>query len=197
MSVILVTGGYDHKIRYWDATSGACTRSVVFGDSQVNCIQVSTDKSILAAGGNPFIQLFDINSNDDRPVLTYDGHSNNVTALGFQRDQRWLYSCSEDGFVKIWDPRSNTSSRKYDCGAAVNSVALNPNQAELISGDQNGTVRIWDLEADKCREEFTPAVDNPIRSVSMVRRIVCLYNNNITLLMTKLCQFMYYQFKLQ
>jgi G protein beta subunit-like protein len=163
------TGGYDHKIRFWEPTSGVCAKTLLFGDSQVNCLQISPDKSLLVAGGNPYIQIFDINSNDDKPILTYDGHTGNVTAVGFQKDLKWLYSCSEDGTVRIWDPRSNSSTRTYDCGAAVNTVALNPNQAELITGDQNGFVKIWDLEADACREEYLPATDVPVRSVSIVR----------------------------
>lgn len=36
MAVVLVTGGYDQKIRYWDATNGVCTRIVPFGESQVS-----------------------------------------------------------------------------------------------------------------------------------------------------------------
>eukprot|EP01032_Pedospumella_encystans_P022482 gene22482-25472_t len=167
MPVVLVTGGYDHKIRFWDATSGVCTKSISFGESQVNCIQVSSDKSLLVAGGNPMIQLFDVNMVDERPLITYDSHTNNVTTVGFQRDQKWIYSCSEDGTVRVWDTRSNNYSRKYDCGSPVNTVCIHPNQAELISGDQNGAIKVWDLTADKCREEYTPLPEIPIRSISI------------------------------
>jgi target of rapamycin complex subunit LST8 len=146
-----------------------CAKTLVFGDSQVNCLEISQDKSLLVAGGNPFIQIFDINGSDDKPILTYDGHTGNVTAVGFQKDLKWLYSGSEDGTLRIWDPRSNNSTRTYDVGAAVNTVALNPNQAELITGDQNGFVKIWDLDQDICREEIQPLPDVPIRSISIVR----------------------------
>lgn len=167
--VILVTGGYDNCIRYWDATSGICSRSVKFSDSQINCLQISQDKVLLAAGGNPYIHLYDINSADDRPLVTYEGYTSNVMALGFQKDRRWLYSCSEDGTVRVWDPRTNHVTRKFDCGSAVNTVVLHPNETELISGDQSGSVRIWDLVADRCREEIIPLLDTPVRSVSVVR----------------------------
>ena len=163
-----MTGGYDHKIRFWEPTSGMCAKTLLFGDSQVNCLEISPDKSLLVAGGNPFIQIFDINSSEDKPILTYDGHTSNVTAVGFQKDLKWLYSGSEDGTVRIWDPRSNNSTRTYDCNAPVNTVALSPNQAELITGDQNGFMKIWDLDADTCREEHLPAPDVPIRSISIV-----------------------------
>jgi hypothetical protein len=34
-TVILATAGYDHKIRFWEAPTGACTRSIRYPDSQV------------------------------------------------------------------------------------------------------------------------------------------------------------------
>lgn len=168
MPVVLVTGGYDHKIKYWDATSGVCSKSINCGEHQINCLQISGDKSLVAAGCNPLIQLFDNFSMEERPVLSFDGHSTNVTSIGFQKEQKWLYSGSEDGTVKIWDPRSSSHTKKYDCGSAVNTVALHPNQTELISGDQNGYVRMWDIVADKCREEYKPASEMPVRSISIV-----------------------------
>lgn len=51
----------------------------------------------------------------------------------------------------------------------MNAVALHPNQAELISGDQNGKVKVWDLTASKCHaiEMGVPAGDEdcPIQSI--------------------------------
>lgn len=180
MPVVLATGGYDHKIRFWEAASGLCTKTIPFADSQVNCIHISNDKSMIVAGGNPLIQLFDVNSIDERPVVTYEGHTSNVMSVGFQTEQRWIYSCSEDGSVRVWDQRSKTCSRKYDSGSGVNSVALHPNQAELILGDQNGSIKIWDLEADKCREEHVPLVDVPVRSISVVSIVFSVHTMQLS-----------------
>lgn len=104
----------------------------------MNCVSVSTDKGLIAGGGNSIVNIFDVNGSDERPIMSCDGHSSNVMSVGFQKDQKWLFTGSEDGTVRVWDSRSNVCSRKYDCGAAINSVALHPNQVELISGDQNG-----------------------------------------------------------
>ena len=84
MPVVLATGGFDQKIRFWDATSGNCSKIISFGDSQVNCMHVSMDKSFLVAGGNPFIHLYDVNSSEERSLLSFDGHTSNVTSIGFQ-----------------------------------------------------------------------------------------------------------------
>lgn len=171
MPVVLVSGGYDHKIRFWEATSGVCARTLSFGDSQVNCVSISADKCMLAAGGNPLIHVFDINnyssSGEDKPLITYDRHTSNVTAIGFQKDRKWLYSGSEDGTVRLWDPRANVSTRTYDTTVPVNTVALAPNEMELITGDQNGNIKIWDLRTDSCREEHQPVVDVPVKSISV------------------------------
>jgi hypothetical protein len=48
---------------------------------QVNKLEITTDKKLLAAAGNPQIRLFEVQSNNNQPVLTYDGHSTNVTAV--------------------------------------------------------------------------------------------------------------------
>ena len=100
MSVILATGGYDHKIRFWEAPSGICSRTLCYPDSQANCLEITPDKQFLAAGGNPHIRLYEINNTIDTPVLVLEGHTASVTSLGFQRDGRYLFSGSEDGALK-------------------------------------------------------------------------------------------------
>jgi G protein beta subunit-like protein len=173
MSVILVTGGFDHKIRFWDAKSGLCLRTARFGEtSQVNCVQISQDKLLTAAGGNPQIQIFDVNSNSDAAAFSFDGHTQNVTGLGFQKDGKWLYSCAEDGTMKIWDIRTPSCTLSNDCKSPINTIALNHNNQEIITGDQNGTVRIWDLYKNLVRSSCNPCSDIPVRSISIVSAFV-------------------------
>lgn len=104
-SVILATASYDHTIRFWEAKSGRCYRTIQYPESQVNRLEITPDKRYLAAAGNPHIRLFDVNSTSPQPVMSYDSHTNNVMAVGFQCDGKWMYSGSEDGTVKIWDLR--------------------------------------------------------------------------------------------
>ena len=91
-SVVLATAGYDHTIRFWEATSGICYRTLQYADSQVNKLEITSDKTQIAAAGNGSIRVFDVNSNDTQPVNTYEGHSGNVTAVGFQKDTKWMFS---------------------------------------------------------------------------------------------------------
>ncbi|GER51369.1 transducin/WD40 repeat-like superfamily protein, partial [Striga asiatica] len=167
-SVVLATGSYDHTIRFWEAKSGRCYRTIHYPESQVNRLELTPDKRYLAAAGNPHIRLFDVNSNNPQPVMSYDSHTNNVMAVGFQCDGNWMYSGSEDGTVKIWDLRAPGCQREYESRAAVNTVVLHSNQTELISGDQNGNIRVWDLTANSCSCELVPEVDTAVRSLTVM-----------------------------
>ncbi len=74
---------------------------------------------------------------------------------------------SEDGSIKIWDIRAPNVQRDYELKCPVNDVIIHPNQGEIISCDQNGAIRVWDLAENKCSHEIIPEEDVPARSVSM------------------------------
>lgn len=165
--VILATAGYDHTIRFWEALSGVCYRTINYTDSQVNRLTITPDKQWIAAAGNPNVRLFEVQTNNPSPVTSFDGHTGNVTSVGFQKEAKWMYTSSEDHTVKIWDLRVSGFQRNYDCGCAVNTVTLHPNQAQLISGDQNGNVRVWDLRANQCSRQLVPEGEVAMRSVTV------------------------------
>ena len=179
-AVILATAGYDHTIRFWQAPTGVCQRSIPCADSQVNCLETTPDKQYIVATGNPWIRLYDCHANNANPVMSYNGHTSNVTGAGFQRDSKWMYTCSEDGTVKIWDLRAPGFQRDYQCKAPVNSVVLHPNQGELICVGEDGVLRIWDLAANTCSTELIPDGTTPLRSVTMASdaSTVIAANNN-------------------
>jgi G protein beta subunit-like protein len=69
--------------------------------------------------------------------------------------------------VKIWDLRTGRFQRDYDHKGSVNDVTLHPNQSELISCDQNGSIKIWDLAGNSCTHELVPEEDVAVRSVTV------------------------------
>jgi len=180
MSVILVTGSYDHEIRFWEAWSGICSRTIArSGESgQVNRLAISPDKRLLAAAIHKKVNIYDIASASSTPLVTFEGHTLNVTSVSFHSEGKWLVTGSEDGTIKIWDLRSTHLHRNYDNGAPVNDVCVHPNQGELISCDQAGCIKQWDLSENLCSHELAPAGDVPIRSVSLASDGSCLVAGN-------------------
>ncbi|KAI2625680.1 quinon protein alcohol dehydrogenase-like superfamily [Hypoxylon sp. NC1633] len=179
MSVILCTAGYDHTIRFWEALSGICSRTIQHPDSQVNRLCISPDKRFLAAAGHHTVKLYDIKSTNPNPLLTFDGHTGNVTGVAFHCEGKWMVTSSEDGTVKIWETRSGTIQRSYSHGSSVNDVVIHPNQGEIISCDRSGSVRVWDLAENNCSHQLIPEEDVSVSSVTVASdgSLLCAANN--------------------
>ena len=101
-----------------------------------------------------------------------EGHTNNVVAVGYPNHQKWLYTASEDGSLKVWDTRENKSQRNPTIHekkkVMLTCAVLHPNQGEIVVGDQSGTISIYELRADKIRTQWKPENKAiPIRSVTM------------------------------
>jgi len=207
-SVVLCTAGYDHTIKFWEAPAGKCYRSINFADSvsglnlslvifdpvisslqQVNQLAITPDKQYLAAVGNCHARLFDVMKDVSMPVRTFQGHSGNVTAVGFQKDRKWMFTGSEDGTLKIWDMRQRSGfQRSYPTKAPINTAVLHPNQGEIISGDEDGNIRVWDLTTNGCSYELVPDGKCAIRSITIApdASLVMAANNRGTCFIWKL-----------
>lgn len=132
-------------------------------------MEISPNKQFIAAAGNPVVRLYEICNSEAR--LTLEGHKNNVTALGFQKEGNFIYTSSEDGTIKLWDLRSSSYSRSWDVGSPCNSVCLRTDRDELISGDQSGHVKIWDLGNDAddqrgCIHSIRPSTTTSVSSLN-------------------------------
>jgi G protein beta subunit-like protein len=84
-------------IRFWEALSGICSRTIPHPDSQVNRLCISPDKRFLAAAGHHTVKLYDIRSTNPAAVLTFEGHTGNITGVAFHCEGKWMVTSSEDG----------------------------------------------------------------------------------------------------
>lgn len=179
--VILATAGYDHTIKFWQAHTGKCIRTLQHADSQVNALEISPDGQLLAAAGYQHIRMFDVHgSNSSGPVVNYEGVSKNVMSVGFHEASQWMFTGGEDGTARTWDLRMRNLQCQcvFQANAPVNSVVLHPNQHELVVGDQNGVVHIWDMRA-KTSESYTPEPGASIQCVAIdptAKYIACTTN---------------------
>jgi target of rapamycin complex subunit LST8 len=133
----------------------------------VNRLCISPDKRYLAAAGHHTVKLYDIKSTNPNPLLSFEGHTGNITGIAFHCEGKWMVTSSEDGTVKIWETRSGTVQRSYSHGCPVNDVVIHPNQGEIISCDRGGSVRIWDLAENNCSHQLIPEEDVSVSSVTV------------------------------
>lgn len=167
-NVLLITGSYDHSFIFWDPISGQPQSTIDYGEKHIaNRIEISLDKKYLAAAVSQSAVFYDLVSMKSTPLHVYDNYTNNVTAIGFQKDSMFMYTCSEDGSIKLHDIRQNTTPRSYQEKVANNTVGLHPNEVELIVGDQNGTIKSYDLQQDKLKYSYN--LDVAVRALSIAQ----------------------------
>jgi WD40 repeat protein len=74
-----------------------------------------------------------------------EGHTNNVTSVGFSSDGSRIVSGSDDTTVRIWDAVSGAVLHTLQGHAdSVTSVAFSSDGSRIVSGSGDETVRIWD-----------------------------------------------------
>ncbi|KAM3074640.1 TOR complex subunit lst8 [Clarireedia jacksonii] len=180
-----------YHVSFWEALSGICSRTIQHPDSQVNRLCISPDKRFLAAAGHHTVKLYDIKSTNPNPLLTFEGHTGNITGVAFHCEGKWMVTSSEDGTVKIWETRSGTVQRSYSHGCPVNDVVIHPNQGEIISCDRGGSVRIWDLAENNCSHQLIPEEDVPVSSVTVATdgSTLCAGTNSGSVYVWQLLQF--------
>ncbi|KAK2714744.1 target of rapamycin complex subunit lst8-like isoform X2 [Artemia franciscana] len=166
--VILATGGYDHTIKFWQAHSGFCKRTVQHPDSQVNALDITPDGTLVAAAGFQHIRMYEVESTSPTPVVNYEGVQKNVTAVGFHHEGHWMYTGGEDCTARIWDLRAASLHCQsiFQTSAPVTCAFLHPNETELIVGDQSGILHLWDLRSDH-NEQLIPEADVSIQHIAV------------------------------
>eukprot|EP00397_Hematodinium_sp_SG-2012_P058660 GEMP01074452.1.p1 GENE.GEMP01074452.1~~GEMP01074452.1.p1 ORF type:complete len:301 (+),score=50.33 GEMP01074452.1:145-1047(+) len=166
---MLIAGGYGPEINFYAVDTAECIRSIHFPKGHVNKLVISPDREFLAAAGNPCVRIYPIEGTPGTGTA-YEEHTGNVTAVGFGSDNKWFFTAGEDGFIKLWDRREE--GRKlpafYEGSSPIHCCILHPNQAELIFGDHQGRVMIWDIVANKIRQSIEPReASSAVRSVTI------------------------------
>jgi G protein beta subunit-like protein len=138
--LILATAGYDHCIKFWDVNTGMTMNQINYPDSHINKLAITVDRKYIAVAAHQLVKVYEISMSPNVPPLSevsFEGHSGNITALGFQKDNKWFFTASEDGTLKVFDFKTTGYMRNFDNnGVSVNCACLHPNQGEIFFGDQ-------------------------------------------------------------
>lgn len=164
---LLLTGGYDDTINIWDISTGVPLRRISF-EQTMNKMVISPDRSYLAVASNPQVKIWDLNSKMVAPVKSYEAHKGNVCGIGISREGQYIYTCSEDGTAKTWEPRTCSTFRDISFGSPCNCIALHPNQSEIVVGVQDGRLCVWDTRNNVISQEVVPEANEPIQSVDIM-----------------------------
>ncbi|NWI42990.1 LST8 protein, partial [Picathartes gymnocephalus] len=160
--VILATAGYDHTVRFWQAHSGICTRTVQHQDS----VSFLPPPPRLLGAGPAFRRALDVHGGGGLhgPHLGSQVGTGGVPPSG-STPGLWGRSHTLSPPPSLCHRSRNLQCQRiFQVNAPINCVCLHPNQAELIVGDQSGAIHIWDLKTDH-NEQLIPEPEVSVNSV--------------------------------
>ena len=123
-----------------------------WGTKQIN-FALSKDNNILATCS----QAMNKSNQRDNSVLVWDlqtgkrlhalsGHTKAVTALAITNNSEILITASEDCIIKTWDIKTGKNILTIDYNSEIASLAINPQNNNLIVSDRAGYIKTYSLE---------------------------------------------------
>lgn len=148
---LLASAGADDALRLWNASTRTLVASPLTGHTSIiGALTFSHHGRLLASGSwDRTIRLWDVRT-AQLSGAPLEGAAMPITGLTFSPDDRLLAVASIDGAVVIW----NIMTRKL-VGMVIepksigmgttNSVAFSPHGELLITTDDSGNIRVWDV----------------------------------------------------
>jgi WD40 repeat protein len=154
----LATASWDRSIRVWDRSTGQLVRVLNGHTAPVASVSFSPDGRYLASGSyDTTAKLWEWNlAGVEERLMMETGYS--VCCVAFPRDGHLLFTASDDGTVRQWNPangviessRSTTKSGRIP----VRSLAITPDGQRLFTGSANGQLKVWDTQT--WQEQLVP-----------------------------------------
>jgi ribosome assembly protein SQT1 len=139
-------GAYDGAIVVYDPVSGAKIQELE-GPSDVEflCFHPKGG-SVLLAGSAEDGTVWMYHLPTSKCMQVFVGHESGVTAGVFTPDGRWALSCSSDGTLRIWAPRTGVSKHVFRLGEGAGLTCLATNGGSdgqlVLVGSEDGAAYV-------------------------------------------------------
>ena len=160
---LLVSGGEDATIMLWRASNGEPLGTLSGHTDAVQSLGFNA-QGVLASGSfDRTVKLWRLGKvghtgEAAQCVGTLFGHTGWVWSTAFGPDGL-LASGGQDCTVKLWQINWGGEGGKclqtlHGYSRLINTVALSPDGGRLISGENNGMLRMWDVQSGQCLNSF-------------------------------------------
>ncbi len=123
------------------------------GDSINACAFSPDNNSILSAGADRTLRLWDLDTGKELKTFKY--HDDEVTCCAFSPDGKYIVSGSKDETLKLWNADTcEETARLEGHQDAVNSCAFSPDGTIIVSGSDDGSVIFWDTRTKQELEKI-------------------------------------------
>ncbi|KAG9509540.1 F-box-like/WD repeat-containing protein TBL1XR1, partial [Fragariocoptes setiger] len=169
----ILSAGVDKTTIIWDSATGEAHQQFSFHTAPALDVDWQSNNSFASCSTDMCIHICKLGQ--DRPVKTFQGHTNEVNAIKWDPSGSLLASCSDDMSLKIWSSKQDNCV--HDLRAHLKEIYTikwsptgpgtnNPNRnLVLASASFDSTVRLWEVEHGRCLYTLTRHTE-PVYSVA-------------------------------
>lgn len=155
----LISGGEDNVLKLWEVNTGKCIKTLIGHGNWIWSVAYSSDGQRIASGSHDnTVKLWDVHSG--ACIHTLRGHTNWIWSIAFNPQGNIIASGSEDQTVRLWDVYTGRCLKILEghdhriwtvtfspqpLASMLSSVEKSHQQALLVSGSEDQTVRLWDV----------------------------------------------------
>ncbi|BBM81854.1 serine/threonine-protein kinase [Candidatus Uabimicrobium amorphum] len=136
----------DRSMRIWDLENDKEIRKVEYSLESFAFVSVkfSPQGDKVAYGGeSKSIFVYDVSGKEN--ISEISGHLGSINDVTFDATGNFIASCSDDQSIRVWSVHDKVQLHRFSSYAWINSIDFHPQQNKIISGDQQGIVKMWDL----------------------------------------------------
>jgi serine/threonine protein kinase/WD40 repeat protein len=153
-STTLLAGGMDGRVRVINANNATITHELGQASSEIYCIAVNADESLMAVGnGEGFVRVWDLSTMT--PLRTLAAVERRVEGVAFAKDGTTVVAGGGRAGLRAYNARTGAVVANIPMRDMPWAVAFSPDGASLLASTYAGTVERFDWPAMTPRDVIT------------------------------------------
>ena len=147
------------KARKWEVKSASINMEYLGHEKGVLCFERIDDQTLATGAGDGNIIIW--NEKSGKSIKEINAHREPIFDLELSHDGKLLASAAWDGVISLWDTETwERYNYVYNEGSSTYALAFTQNDAYLIVGLLDKSLKLWEVEPKRFVEEFVCHTDN-------------------------------------